>query len=90
MKLKFLSAALLMLVLSFSSCTENARAKKYGGSFTINVEAGQKVTNITWKNDELWYSTRPFAEGEVPVVQTFVEESSWGLLEGKVTFIESK
>lgn len=90
MKLKFLSAALLMLVLSLSSCTDNIRAKAWGGSMAIKVPKGNKVTNITWKNGDLWYSFRPFVDGESPQTQTFVEESTWGVLEGHVKFIESK
>ena len=87
MKKLILSFAVL---LALASCTENARAKKWGGKMTIKVPKGNKVTNITWKQGDLWYSYRPFSEGEEPCVQTFVEESNWGVMEGKVTFIESK
>lgn len=87
MKKLLLSLAVLF---ALSSCTENQRAKQFGGSMTINVPKGNKVTNITWKKGDLWYSYRPFQEGEKPTTQTFVEQSNWGVMEGKVTFIESK
>jgi hypothetical protein len=90
MKLKFLTIGLVLILSSLSSCTDNIRAKAFGGNMTINVPAGNKVTNITWKEGDLWYSFRPFQEGEVPVTQSFIEESTWGVLEGQVTFIESK
>ena len=77
------------VVLMLGSCTENERAKSFGGEMTINIPKGNKVTNITWKESELWYSYRPFAEGEKPQTQTFVEESSFGMMEGKVIFKES-
>ena len=80
---------LLALVLAFS-CTENTRAKEYGGTMSINVPAGNKVTNITWKNGDLWYSYRPFINDEKPTIQTFAEESTWGVMSGKVIFVESK
>lgn len=77
------------VILTLSSCTENARVKQFGGSMTINIPPGNKVTNITWKNDEMWYSYRPFQENEKPSTTTFVEESSFGVWEGEVTFIET-
>jgi len=88
--MKKLTLVLAVIVLALSSCTENARAKKWGGSMTIEVPVGNKVTNITWKNGDLWYSYRPFQEGESPVTQYFVEESNFGIMEGTVKFIESK
>ena len=79
----------LSVVLMLGSCTENDRAKSFGGEMTINIPKGNRVTNITWKTSELWYSYRPFMEGEKPQTQTFVEESSFGVMEGKVIFKES-
>ncbi len=79
----------LSVVLMLGSCTENDRAKSFGGEMTINIPKGNRVTNITWKKSELWYSYRPFMEGEKPQTQTFVEESSFGVMEGKVIFKES-
>jgi hypothetical protein len=55
----------------------------------IEVPKGNKITNITWKENELWYSFRPFKEGEEPSTTSFVEDSSWGLWEGTVIFKES-
>lgn len=82
---------LSLVVLTFlSSCTDNQRAKQFGGTMTIKVPKGNKVTNITWKADNLWYSYRPFQDGEEPTTQIFIEESNWGVVEGKVKFIESK
>jgi len=88
--MKKLLLILATIGLLFSSCTENERAKSFGGDLVIDVPAGQKVTNITWKENELWYSTRAFREGETPEVITFHEESSWDVWEGTVTFKESK
>lgn len=87
---KLIILSSILLTLGFTSCTENTRAKQFGGDMTINVPKGNKVTNITWKGDELWYSYRPFQDGEKATTQSFVEESSWGLWKGTVTFKESK
>ena len=47
-----------LMVIILSSCTDNIRAKAYGGSMTINVPKGNKVTNITWKNGDKEFITR--------------------------------
>jgi hypothetical protein len=80
----------LLALVTLISCTENVRAKSWGGTMSINVPKGNKVTNITWKEGDLWYSYRPLQDGEEPTIQTFVEESNLGIMEGKVIFIESK
>lgn len=72
------------------SCTDNWSARNFGGDMEISIPAGNKVTNITWKGDELWYSYRPFTDGEEPTTTTFHEESSFGVWEGTVTFTETK
>ena len=79
----------LSVVLMLGSCTENDRAKSFGGTMTIEVPKGNRVTNITWKEGDLWYSYRPYVNGEIPTTQTFIEESSMGIMEGKVIFKES-
>ena len=51
MKRLFLLATVLLLLLSLSSCTENSRAKNFGGDATLDVPCGQMVQNITWKDN---------------------------------------
>ena len=70
------------------SCTENSRAKNFGGEAEITLPKGRKLVNVTWKENELWYLTRKAREGELPETLSFEENSSFGILEGKVTFIE--
>ena len=73
----------------FTSCTQNERAKVFGGTMTVKLPMGQKLTTMTFKEVDLWYATRPMREGEIPETTTFSEKSSWGLVEGTVIFIES-
>lgn len=89
-KPKLFTVLIMMIALSTTSCTDNQRARSFGGDEEISVPAGNKVTNITWKKGDLWYSYRPFQEGETPTTQIFVEKSSFGIMEGTVTFKESK
>lgn len=79
-----------ILSLFMFSCTENSRAKHFGGTAKLDVPCGQKVQNITWKDNELWYSTVPMEAGYKPQVHTFSEESSWGMMEGAYKLTESK
>ncbi len=37
-------------------------AKNYGGDISLELEAGLKLEEITWKDDSLWYLTRPMRE----------------------------
>lgn len=81
----FLACAALV----FSSCTDNQRAKSWGGKMTINLEPGQKVVNVTWKRGDMWILTRPMRAGETPETYKFIENSTWGVLQGEATIIES-
>jgi len=80
---------LIIAITIFTGC--HAVTKSFGGSMTVELEPGQKLEEITWKEDDsLWILTRPFREGEEPETHTFYEDSEWGVLEGTVTIIESK
>jgi hypothetical protein len=79
----------VFICVSLFSCTENERAKVYGGTMTINLPRGQKLTTMTFKELDLWYATRPMREGEIPETTTFQEKSALGIVEGTVIFIES-
>ena len=72
------------------SCTENARVKAFGGNGTINLPKGRKLINITWKEAQVWYLTRPMRPDEIAESYQFQEESSWGMIEGTYNIIESK
>ena len=80
----------LLIILSFSSCTEQARVREFGGKIDINVPAGYKVTSVTWKETELFYFLEPMEEGYVPQVKKFVESSNYGIWESEVIFKEKR
>lgn len=81
---------ILLAVCLTVGCTENVRTKKFGGKSTITLPPGQKLVNVTFKDANLWYLTRPMGTNENPEVFSFVEKSNFGVMEGKITFIESK
>jgi hypothetical protein len=81
-----ISVAMMSLV----SCTENSRVKNFGGEGTINLPQGRKLVNVTWKETEIWYLTRPMDSSDVAQTYTFQEESSWGMVEGTFNIVETK
>jgi len=87
---QFLFITMMLGLILMTSCTENERAKNFGGTQTIELPAGEKLIEATWKGDQLWYLTRPMGEGETPETYKFHEKSNWGVMEGDVIFIESK
>lgn len=90
-KLLLIPTVILIIVVALQSgCTKNSRVKHWGGSAEYELEPGQKLEEVTWKDDNLWILTRPMTEDEVPVTWTFSEKSSLGLIEGTYYIIESR
>ena len=88
MKKTILVFAVAMMALV--SCTENSRVKNFGGEGTINLPQGRKLVNVTWKETEVWYLTRPMDSSDVAQTYQFQEESSWGVMEGTYNIVETK
>lgn len=63
-------------------------AKNWGGNTTIDLDPGVKLEEITWKDNSLWYLTRPMREGEEAEIYTFKQSSNFGLIEGTVKIVE--
>jgi hypothetical protein len=88
--MKTLILAAAFAVLSLTSCTENSRAKAWGGTATVDLAPNTKLIGATWKDAELWYLTRPMRADEVAETSSLIEQSNFGLVEGKVVFKETK
>jgi hypothetical protein len=78
----------IVFALVGASCTENQMAKQFGGTMRVELPANTKFVNATWKNDELWYIYRNRRADESAETVTMQEDSNFGLVEGKVLFIE--
>ena len=81
-------ACIITAVLLVSSCTDNQRARAWGGTVDVRVTPGQKVIGATWKNSDLWIIHRPMRDGEVPEVVTMTESSNFVIMEGHVVIRE--
>lgn len=87
---RLMCLAAVVATIAVAGCTANSRARTFGGTATENLPKGQKLVNMTWKDDHLWILTRPMTDADVAQTYQFVESSSWGLMNGKVIVIEAK
>ena len=81
---------IIVALICLCSCTEQIRTRQLGGEMNINLPAGQELMMVTWKDNELFYLTRPMSDDYIPVKKTFHESSSWGIMESTVYFIETR
>ena len=86
----YITLGLLALsIATFTGCTQNIRARTWGGSMSVDVPADQKLVNVTWKEGgNFWVLTRNARPGEPREVYTFKEKSSFGIAEGTVVITE--
>ncbi len=90
MKKKLFAAILALgMALSMSGC-QQGMTKNFGGSMTLELEPNQKLEMITWKDDSLWYLTRPMTDDDIAETHTFQQSSEFGVFEGTITVVESK
>lgn len=81
---------LMAALLTFSMLTGcQTVAKDFGGDITITLEPRVKLEEITWKDDSLWYLTRPMRDDEEPETHIFQQSTNFGVFEGTVTIIET-
>lgn len=91
MKKKVLSiVGIALTCMALMTGCQQTMAKSFGGNMTLTLDPGQKLELITWKEDSLWYLTRPMQKGETAETHTFQESSSTGMFEGTVTVIEQE
>lgn len=90
MKKRLILMMVILLVCVFVMCGCQGAAKTFGGTVTIELEPNTKFEMITWKDDSLWYCTRPMREDEIAETHTYQQSSEWGVFEGTVIIIEKK
>ena len=90
-KTLFVSLLLMVMVMLFTtSCTENRRARTYGGEMTIDLAPNTKLVNVTWKESDLWILTTEMESEYTPKKYKFEEKSKFGVWEGTIYFIEHR
>lgn len=85
---KSLLIIIMIVCCVFTGCHNTTRS--FGDSMTVELEPGQKLEEITWKDNDLWILSRPMREDEQAETHTFHEDSEWGVFEGTVTVVEKE
>lgn len=78
----------IVIGIFYSCANQHTAARNWGGDMTITLAPGEKLEEITWKDDDLWYLTRPMREDEVPETHVFKADTVFGVFEGTVTIEE--
>lgn len=56
---------------------------------TIELEPGLKLEEISWKDNSLWYLTRPMRDGEQAEIHVFQESSVFNTAGRTITILET-
>ena len=80
--------AICMAVMVLTGC--QTVTKNCGGEMTVRLEPNRKLEEVTWKDNSLWYLTRPMTDEDVAETHTFQQQTDMGVFEGTVTIVESK
>ena len=80
---------LMITVVSFNSC-DQIITRSMGGTTKVQLEPGEKLLEVTWKGDNIWYLVEPMDSNYIPKTKVFKESSMFGTLEGKVIFYEKR
>ena len=85
-----IAAIVVAMIVGFLFSCENFVTRKLGGSQTITLDKGQRLVEMTWKNNNLWILTEPMDSDYVPKTKTLYEDSNFGMMEGKITIVEQR
>ena len=88
-KLLFLTLITLMLT-SCEGFWKQATTKHFGNDMTVKLNPNEKLVEVTWKDDNIWYLTEPMDSNYVPKTKVFREISIYGVFQGSITFVETK
>lgn len=79
-RLSTMVALFIAIVMGSTSCTNNQRARSFGGTETVKLLPNEEFVNITWKQDNLWIIVKDKNTGKFYAR----EKSSFGIMQGKV------
>lgn len=88
-KILFIIIISVLTLVGFNSCDQYT-ARSVGGTTTITLEPVEKLIEATWKKADLWYLTEPMDSDYIPKTKIFKESSLFGVMNGKVIFVEQK
>ena len=68
---KYISVGFLIMLIMCCATGCQTATRNFGGTTTLKLEPNEKLEEITWKDDSLWYLTRPMRDDEEPEVHIF-------------------
>lgn len=78
-----------IVCITLTSC-EQIMTRSFGGTMTIDVPNGMKVTSATWKGTDLFYFVEEMESEYIIKKKMLIESSPMGVKETKVIFKETK
>ena len=79
-----------ILILIFRSCSNQGMTKNWGGEMDMYLDPNRKLVEVTWKDDSIWYLTKPMTDDDIAEEYEFAESDAIGLLEGTLRIHETK
>ena len=88
---KTIATVLAIFFIMASTCGCQKIARDFGGTVTLKLKPGEKLEEITWKDDStLWYLVRPMREGEHAETHYLKESTDFKALKGTVVIVEQE
>lgn len=81
---------IVLIIVLVSSCSEQGKARSYGGEMNVTLEPNQKLVEVTWKGSQLWFLTKEMSGDDTAESYNFYEKSTLGIIEGSVKIKEVK
>lgn len=80
----------VFIIFAFVSCTAQMRVRTFGGKMEIELPKGERLMMASWKDSDLYYLIEPMDSNYTPKVKRYIEDSSFGIIESEIIFIESR
>ena len=78
----------LALILMLTGCSQQSIARNWGGTYKIDLQAGQELEVVTWKDDDLWILTKDRPADEPAETHRYFADSAYGFFEGEIIIYE--
>lgn len=72
------------------ACSPQGLARNWGGDAEIYLEPNRKLVEVTWKDENAWYLTKPMTDEDIAESYEFAESDALGILEGTLHIQETK
>ena len=80
----------VLLVAICKSCSNQSMTKNWGGEMDMYLDPNRKLVEVAWKDDSIWYLTKPMTDDDIAEEYEFAESDAIGLLEGTLRIYETK